>query len=371
MPDYNLDRLVIKPTLFCTANCKGCRSRTELHRSKRIEESLSVDHWRTVLRDARSLGLKEVTISGGEPTLYPHLMELIDVGKKTGLFVRLNTNGSRITEAFAEDLLAAGLDAVSISIYSHTPEIHDAFRRQKGLWNKAVQAVRIFAELKRKRYPDFFIRTMSIMLRENFRSLDDLILLHQQLGSLQMDFAYLEGDFSGRNLLSEAEITEFRNDVVPRLEEFCHGLDPRIREQAVHRVRNLFGPSVGTIENLAKGIYWHPGDCDVPKSLGLILANGDVHPCNIVEYTHEPVMGNLFEDSFNTIWESEAWNTFRMRLHDRCPYCPVRIYSQIPLTHKEQTAGQGMSVKGRFVSLVKSPIQLSRSALLQWKRLER
>ena len=105
MKHYRVNRLVIKPTLKCTANCVGCASRRDLHHSLSREEQLSLGQWQTVLEDASKLGLKNLHISGGEPTLYPELIGLIELGKKLGLRVRMNSNGSMINGEKAEDLL--------------------------------------------------------------------------------------------------------------------------------------------------------------------------------------------------------------------------------------------------------------------------
>ncbi len=341
MKPNRINRLVIKPTPRCTANCLGCVSRRELHRSFSEDGQLSLEQWKIILRDAVSLGLKDFHISGGEPTLYPDLVGLIKEAKQLGLRVRINSNGSMITEEFAEELLNAGLDEICISLYSHQPEVHDSFRRSLNMWQKATRAVQIFSE-KRSRYPGFFLGTMSIILRENFRSLDKLMAFHHELGSQQVGLSYLEGDFLGKYLLKKEEILEFRQTVIPKMVEYCRSLDPRIRNRAINKVQDLYGTGVGKPDDLSRGLYWQKDYCDVPKTAGLVMANGDVHPCNIVEYTHEPVMGNLAESSFADIWYSDKWNRYRKSLHQKCKYCPVKIYTPVPL---EYISGSSLAVR--------------------------
>jgi MoaA/NifB/PqqE/SkfB family radical SAM enzyme len=330
--DGRMTLMVVKPTLRCTANCAGCASRRELHRSALQERQLSFDQWRTILRDGVSLGMKSLEISGGEPTLYEHLLDLIREAKARGLRVKMNSNGSTINEQFAQKLLDAGLDAVCLSIYSHRPGVHDEFRRSKNLWNKVTQAARIFAQL-RIQQPWFRLYTQTILLRENFRTLDKLIDFHYRLGSQTMTVSYLEGDFDGEYRLSEEEVLEFRREVVPRAVAFCETLDPRVRHRAVAAVASLYADDIGSPADLGRGIYWHKGECQIPSAGSLILANGDVHPCNVVEYTHEPVMGNVLEESLPEIWRSPAWNRFRKELHEKCEMCPMNIHTYFPLRY--------------------------------------
>ncbi len=75
--EYRLRKMAIKPTLKCTADCKGCVSRREYHKSAVHSNTLSLDQWKEVIKESASLGVKAISISGGEPTLYPHLFELI------------------------------------------------------------------------------------------------------------------------------------------------------------------------------------------------------------------------------------------------------------------------------------------------------
>lgn len=337
MKGYRLNRIVIKPTLLCNANCRGCISRRDLHKSMRSDVQPSIEQWKTILHEASTLGLKNLHISGGEPTLYKNLVVLIESGKKLGLHVRMNTNGSTITKESAEQMLEAGLDEICISLYSHQPKIHNLFCKSDNLWQKAVRAIQIFSDL-RSGYPDFFLGTMSIILKENYRSLDKVVKFHHQLGSQQIGLSYLEGDFLKKYLLNKGEILEFRSIIVPKLLKYAQGLDYRIRKRAINMIQGLYGSSAGYIDDLSRGIYWKKKYCNIPKTAGLIMANGDVHPCNIVEYTHEPIMGNLLESSLRRIWHSEKWNKYRINLNQKCEACPVNVYVPLPLMFTSETS---------------------------------
>ncbi len=274
--------------------------------------------------------MRHLVISGGEPTLGRDLPKLIAEGRKHGCSVSVNTNGSMMTEELARTLLEAGLTSVMISLYSHEAEIHDAFRQSKNLWSKAVRAIGIFAHLQEE-YPEFLIRTQAIILRENFRTLPELLRLHHQHGSQKIHLSYLEGDFEGEYLLTAEEIREFREHTVPRLLALAEELDLPDRECAESTIHGLYGEEAGTPEDLARGIYWKDKPCRRPKHFTILLANGEVHPCNIVEYTHGPIMGNLFEKSIRRIYRSWKWWWFRKRRFDKCAYCPMNLHPSIRL----------------------------------------
>lgn len=334
MTEFRLRKLVIKPTLACTANCPTCTCRRELHKELRKSRMLSFEDWKKILAEANNLGVETFDISGGEPTLYKQLPDLIKIGRSYGWKVNVNSNGSLITEEYAEELLKAGLNSIHISLYSPISEVHDNMRRSKGLWRKATKAIRIFAALEKK-YPEFKVRTQTLLCRENYKSFAELLELHYKLGSHSIALAYLEGDFEKEYLLNENEIRYFSENTIPKAVEFCEKLDISVRDRAIHVIKNIFSENNLSISEWANGIYQpknkNISPCQRPKYFTILLANGDVHPCNMIEYTHEPVMGNLLENSLTEIWNSEKWNDFRENLFDKCELCPINIYMRVPL----------------------------------------
>jgi|GEM_PF-653478 len=332
--EYKLKKLVIKPTLACTANCPTCQLRRELHKSLAVERKLSFEQWLAIFDDANKLGTERLDISGGEPTLYRKLPDLIKAAKRYGWYVNVNSNGSLITEDYAKQLLEAGMNSISLSLYSHIPQVHDQMRNCPGLWEKVTRAIKIFSGMAGQ-YPRFEILTQSLLCRENHQNLAELLELHYKLGSNRLAFTYLEGDFDRRYLLNEDEIKYFIQMVMPKARAFCQTLDPSIRDKAVSVVENIYSPRINSSVNFAAGLYRpkesNPSPCQRPKDFTILLANGDVHPCNMVEYTHEPVMGNLFEKSLPEIWRGDKWNRFREQLFDYCHKCPINLYMGIPL----------------------------------------
>lgn len=327
---FRLNKLVVKPTLRCTANCGGCARRTSLHRSAIQGRSMTFQQWRQVVSEAQSLGCSIVAISGGEPTLYSQLIDLVSYASRKGMCVRMNSNGSPVTIEFAEQLIKAGLSGINVSLYSHLPEVQSKIRRSKRLWENACNTVRMYADLK-KQYPDFNLSTQTIMLKENFETFDELLRFHYSLGSDQMRVSYLENDFEGKNLMTVGDIHRFRGAVLPKLREFCLSLDVTVREKALERIDRLFHEGFASPEDFARGQYWKKEPCRVPQKFALVIANGDVHPCNIVEYLHEPVMGNIFENTLVEIWQSGKWDRFRRDLLPECALCPINLHTIIPL----------------------------------------
>ena len=326
-----MEHLVAKPTLACTANCRTCTNRRRLYRTLSGRDQLSLGDWQRVFAEAKALGVRHLTISGGEPTLYPQLAELVRAGKTHRWLVRINSNGGFDGAALAEDLLQAGLDVIDISLYSHIPSHHDAMRRSLGLWEKATRNIRLFADLQAS-HRRFKVISQTILSRENYRDFADLLELNRDLGSSGLLVSYLEGDFEGEHRLSTQQVEAFREEILPRAIDVCRSLGRFTAHSAESSVRKIFSPDILTTENWAGGIYRPVSrSCRIPDTQALVLSNGDVHACNIVEYTHDHVVGNVLARPLKDIWRGHEWNEFRAHSYENCQRCPMAHHVYVPL----------------------------------------
>jgi GTP 3',8-cyclase len=75
----------------------------------------------SVDRVKNALGIDEVHLTGGEPTLHPHISEIVQLLRAKDLGVKITSNGERFY-AIAPQLEAAGLSKVVFSIFGTTPE---------------------------------------------------------------------------------------------------------------------------------------------------------------------------------------------------------------------------------------------------------
>jgi len=331
--EYKLSHIVIKPTFACTANCATCGTRKILHKTLQGARMLTIEEWRKVLSDAKELGVKRMDISGGEPTLFKDLDEIISIGKNNNWHVNINTNGSLITEEMAKRMVNIGLNSAYISLYSHDSKKHDTMRGRQGLWEKATRSIRILANLQNQ---NFTIKTQTLIDKINYKDFPELIKLNFELGVSEMAISYLEGDFNGSLLLNVEEIKEFREKIIPKCIDNIESLSKNsaTKELARKALKNLFSNDI-LDEEWSKGIYRPERNnlpkCTRPNWFSIVLANGDVHPCNAVEYTHEPIMGNVFKKSLIKIWRGKEFNDFRNNTFDYCKYCPINLYTILPL----------------------------------------
>jgi MoaA/NifB/PqqE/SkfB family radical SAM enzyme len=85
------------------------------------------------LEALRQGGVRYLSLTGGEPLLYPELLPALARSQELGLNTILCTNGALLTPPLIRQLKHAGLDTLIISIDAASEELHDRHRGLPGL----------------------------------------------------------------------------------------------------------------------------------------------------------------------------------------------------------------------------------------------
>lgn len=123
----------------CNARCLHCYSDSGPEAD--CANELPLPACLEIVDQLADAGVLVLALSGGEPMMRPGWESIAQHAVSRGLSVNIGSNGSCVTERNADVLVGLGIKSVTISIDSHRPEIHDAFRRLPGLHAKAVHAV--------------------------------------------------------------------------------------------------------------------------------------------------------------------------------------------------------------------------------------
>ncbi|MFX1454963.1 MAG: radical SAM/SPASM domain-containing protein [Promethearchaeota archaeon] len=124
-------------TYECQCSCRHCCTGNYI---KEKHRDLTTDEIKDVLDQAAKPLI--VNFFGGEPTLRPDLMELIEYASEKSMYVFTDTNGLKVTKDYAQQLIDSGLELLYVSIDSPVPELHDEYRGVNGCFDKAVGAIK-------------------------------------------------------------------------------------------------------------------------------------------------------------------------------------------------------------------------------------
>ncbi len=155
----------------CDLRCPHC------HRadSRRVAEP-GLDRVLALADALLAAGARAVALSGGEPTLSPHLWPAVGRLKGGGAFVSLITNGRDDSEAFALRSRDTGLDFVWLSL-DGSAAVHDAVRGRDGVF---ARLMRTREHLVRHEVPFGFMTTL---LAANVAHLEALTALVGESGA--------------------------------------------------------------------------------------------------------------------------------------------------------------------------------------------
>lgn len=118
-------------TTRCNCQCYFCK----VWRKKVIEPSLEQALETIDILD--SMGCYSLSITGGEPLLYPHIEDVVNYAHDNGFIVQVNTNGSLLAESISKISKA---DLVTISL-DYPNERHDEAREHERLFHKVFEGV--------------------------------------------------------------------------------------------------------------------------------------------------------------------------------------------------------------------------------------
>lgn len=149
----------------CNLNCVHCYS---LSADTDFEGELTTAEVATVMDDLKAFGVPVLILSGGEPLIRPDIFEISSRAKKLGFYVGLSSNGTLIDPGMSERISEVGYDYVGISL-DGIGAVHDAFRRQPGAFEAALNGMRLCREKGIK------VGLRFTMTEKNFQTLPDML----------------------------------------------------------------------------------------------------------------------------------------------------------------------------------------------------
>lgn len=148
-----LKQFVLKPTVFCYHRCPYCDLRQDYYREMVLDRKralplaiepgsrrpnpghMPLDLALRTIDEAAALGMEELQLSGGDPLLYPHLIEVIGAAKKhRGVFVLMNSVGTGVTAGKARQVIEAGLGAWNFSVDTLDPGRRSCSPTRRRCW---------------------------------------------------------------------------------------------------------------------------------------------------------------------------------------------------------------------------------------------
>lgn len=270
----------IEPTTACNLGCPECPS--GLKSFSRPTGNLKQDFFRKTIDEMSQKLFYLIFYFQGEPYINPSFLDMVRYAHQKGIYTITSTNGHFLNDKNAEETVRSGLDRMIISVDGTTQEVYENYRKQ-GKLEVVLQGARNVVKWKRQlnsRTPHLIFQFL--VVKPNQHQIPEIYKLAEEIGIDEVK-------------LKTAQVYdyEFGNPLIPTIDKYA-----RYRQQADGRylIKNEL------LNHCWK--LWH--SC-------VITWDGIVVPCCFdKDAIHR--LGNLKENSFSEIWQSEAYSTFRKKI---------------------------------------------------------
>jgi len=305
---HELSYLFWECTTRCNLACRHCGSDCSmLSREQDMPLPDFLAAIDTIPKGHRPPGFT-VVLTGGEPLLRPDLAEAGRALRARGLGWSIVSNGWFYTEEKQQELLAAGLGALTISL-DGLEASHDWMRGRPGSFARAVKAIGLAA-----REPRLAFDVVTCVNRRNFCELEEIRSLLEGLGVRRWRiFTVIPIGRAAQDpemTLTDAEFTALMDFIEAhraaggplRVSYSCEGYLGRYEE----RVRDV-------------RFFCHAG-----VNIASILIDGRICACPNIDRDAFS-QGSIYTDNFWEVWNTR-FQPFRDRRWTRegaCAGCPV------------------------------------------------
>jgi radical SAM protein with 4Fe4S-binding SPASM domain len=230
------------------------------------------------------VGVKTIDIIGGEPTLHPHLIDIVHAASQRGLGVNISSNGTNT--AVLDDLRGTGRNVtIGISINDR-----NTLERLSG-----------------------FIQKSEVVVKSVFHPSMDEVFIRDILALRPKKFYLIYRDaLDGKDLHATVPFHQFVSIVEQQFSSsnvgtvFCSGFIP----DSAHY------PELAQVR------------CPAGSTKLGILPDGSVYPCNLFFGKKEFLLGNVLTDPFGSIWNHPALAYFRANAENSCPETICELHTR-------------------------------------------
>ena len=274
----------------CPLQCAYCSNPVELLKANR---EMPTEAWFALFDEAADLGVLQIHLSGGEPTLRPDLEILVERLARRGIYTNLITAGIGIPEGRMEALAGAGLDHVQISFQGAVAPTTEKIGNHRGAHERKIETA------MRVRAAGLPLTINAPIHRHNIHEVPEFIDLALALDAERLEIANVQ--YAGWALLN-------RNALMP---------DRVAVERQVEIVRraqeDLFG--ILTVDFVTPDYFaMYPKPCmgGWARDAFMVAPDGRVLPCHAAGTIPGLVFDRFGDRSLTDIWHhSAAFNAFR------------------------------------------------------------
>ncbi|QPC95377.1 pyrroloquinoline quinone biosynthesis protein PqqE [Mesorhizobium sp. INR15] len=274
----------------CPLQCPYCSNPVELLKANR---ELDTRTWLELFEQAAELGVLQVHLSGGEPTLRRDLEQIIARLSAQGVYTNLITAGVGIADGRIEAFAEAGLDHLQLSFQGARPETTERIGNHRGSHEKKL------ATARRARAAGLPLTINAPIHRHNIEEVPGFIELALSLDAERLEIANVQ--YAGWALTNRGALMPDRAAVDRQVD---------IVATARERLAGIMNIDFVTPDYFAT----FPKPCmgGWARDAFIVTPDGTVLPCHAAETIPSLSFERFGSRGLMEIWrDSPAFNAFR------------------------------------------------------------
>lgn len=304
--------VALSPTDRCDFDCFFCRT---------IDRSAELP-WPTLKRTIEQgveMGLKGLSLlGGGEPLIYRHLGDLLDLMANHSLRIYdLTTNGTPLTRDLARTFNQLGIRWLTVSLNDPDPTEHEKIcGTSRALFDKVMEGIENSIQARDAENSTCEVRVQVFLWKGNFRRILEMIasvLEHRP------DYVFVNTidelhDELRMNEMERQECKELIREASRRwgpVLQFCflrEGLQRFAEEEQAK-----FAPRAIYLEDMCQTSH-RVEYCYIGWVAPVIMASGRAFPCIHLTRDAKKSVGHIGEQSLRSIWYGKRMNRFRREM---------------------------------------------------------
>ncbi len=297
----------IEPTTRCNLNCVMC-TRSKMNRN-RLNHDLSFEQFKKILQEIPSV--RTIKLQGmGEPLLNENLFAMTEYGRKKGIRFVTTINGTLIN-ANNIDLILKNFQEITISLDVANSKDYLNIRRA-DCFEVVKKNIRLLIQRREELKSKNKIAINSVISHLNYKEIPKIIELAKECGIDAIGFVEVE---NWKTPLEQDYQSEL--NFIQQARKLSKEIERLILEA---KKQNSLEINYFVVNKRKENCLW-------PFYYCFITVDGFITPCCIRMDPDVINFGNIFQESFEKIWNGEKYQNFRKTIiknlaNQICDNCP-------------------------------------------------